>query len=108
MALCLMSASFACWAVSPLQRSHIPKSLTIRQCALPNLGHIGYEKYHLLLPGPDYKIFVATYVKFDEQVFDFAADSVKEVTGIRNITGGDDIIGDDIFSDDMCLLADDD
>jgi Reverse transcriptase (RNA-dependent DNA polymerase) len=108
MALCLMSASFACWAVSPLQRSHIPKSLTIRQCALPNLGHIGYEKYHLLLPGPDYKIFVATYVKFDEQVFDFAADAVKEVTGIRNITGGDDIIGDDIFSDDMCLLADDD
>jgi hypothetical protein len=42
-------------------------------------------------------------VKFDEQVFDFAADAVKEVTGIRNITGGDDII-----SDDMRLLADDD
>jgi hypothetical protein len=36
-------------------------------------------------------------------VFDFAADAVKEVTGIRNITGGDDII-----SDDMRLLADDD
>jgi Reverse transcriptase (RNA-dependent DNA polymerase) len=35
-------------------------------------------------------------------VFDFAADAVKEVTGIRNITGGDDII-----SDDMRLLADD-
>jgi hypothetical protein len=36
-------------------------------------------------------------------VFDFAADAVKDVTGIRNITGGDDII-----SDDMRLLADDD
>jgi hypothetical protein len=36
-------------------------------------------------------------------VFDFAADAVKEVTGIRNITGGDDII-----SDDMRLLSDDD
>jgi hypothetical protein len=35
MALCLMSASFACLAVSPLQRSHIPRSLTTRQCALP-------------------------------------------------------------------------
>jgi hypothetical protein len=33
-------------------------------------------------------------VKFDEQVFDFAADVVKEVTDIRNITGGDDIISD--------------
>jgi hypothetical protein len=42
-------------------------------------------------------------VKFDEQVFDFAADTVKEVTGMRNITGGDDII-----SDDMRLLDDDD
>jgi hypothetical protein len=42
-------------------------------------------------------------VKFDEQVFDFAADAVKEVTGIRNITGGDDII-----SEAMRLLADDD
>jgi hypothetical protein len=35
MALCLMSASFACLAVSPLQRSHIPRRLTTRQCALP-------------------------------------------------------------------------
>jgi Reverse transcriptase (RNA-dependent DNA polymerase) len=42
-------------------------------------------------------------VKFDEQVFDFAADAVKEVPGTRNITGGDDII-----SDDMRLLANDD
>jgi hypothetical protein len=42
-------------------------------------------------------------VKVDEQVFDFAAVSVKEVTDIRNITAGDDII-----SDDMRLLADDD
>jgi Reverse transcriptase (RNA-dependent DNA polymerase) len=36
-------------------------------------------------------------------VFDFAADVVKEVTGIRNFTGGEDII-----SDDMCLLASED
>jgi phosphohistidine phosphatase SixA len=42
-------------------------------------------------------------VKFDEQVFDSAAGAVKEVTGIRNITGRDDII-----SDDMRLLASDD
>jgi hypothetical protein len=42
-----------------------------------NLGHIGYGKYRLLLPGPDFKIFVATSVKFDEQVFDFAAYAVK-------------------------------
>jgi hypothetical protein len=42
-------------------------------------------------------------VNFDEQVFDFAADAVKEVTGIRKITEGDDII-----SDDMRLLADED
>jgi hypothetical protein len=68
-----------------------------------NLGHIGYGKYRLLLPEPDYKIFVATSVKFDKQVFDFAADAVKEVTGISNISGGDDII-----SDKMRLLADDD
>jgi hypothetical protein len=67
------------------------------------MGHIGYGNDRLLLPGSDYKIFVATSVKFDEQVFDFAADAVKEVTGIRNITRGDDII-----SDDMRLLANDD
>jgi hypothetical protein len=36
-------------------------------------------------------------------VFEFAAYAVKEVTGIRNITGGDDII-----SADMRLLANDD
>jgi hypothetical protein len=42
-------------------------------------------------------------VKFDEQVFDFAADAVKEVTGILNITEDDAII-----SDDMHLLASED
>jgi hypothetical protein len=42
-------------------------------------------------------------VKFDEQVFDSAADAVKGVTGIRNITGGDDTI-----SDDMRLLDSED
>jgi hypothetical protein len=36
-------------------------------------------------------------------VFDFAADAFKEVTGVRNITGGDDII-----SDDMRFLASED
>jgi Reverse transcriptase (RNA-dependent DNA polymerase) len=35
MALCLMSASFACLAVWPFQRSYIPRSSTTRQCALP-------------------------------------------------------------------------
>jgi hypothetical protein len=68
-----------------------------------NLGHIYYGKYRLLLSGPDYKIFVATSVKFDKQVFEFAADAIKEVTGICNIIGGDEII-----CDDMRLLADDD
>jgi hypothetical protein len=56
MALCLMSATFACLAVSPLQRSNIIRDSTTRHCALPNLGHIGYGKYRLLLSGPDYKI----------------------------------------------------
>jgi hypothetical protein len=42
-------------------------------------------------------------VKFDEQVFDFAADAVKKVTGTRNST-----LGDDIISDNMRLLANDD
>jgi hypothetical protein len=79
------------------------KKLDDKAVRATNLGHIGCGKYLLLLPGPDYKIFVATSVKFDEQVFDFAADAVKEVTGIRNITGGDDII-----SKDMRLLASED
>jgi hypothetical protein len=80
-----------------------PKKLDDKAVRATNLGHIGYGKYRLLLPGSDYKIFVATSVKFDEQVFDFAGDVVKEVTGTHNITGGDDII-----SDDMRLLANDD
>jgi hypothetical protein len=91
---------FGCVAFATLPH---PKKLDDKAVRATNLGHIGYRKYRLLLPGPEYKIFVATSVKFDEQVFDFAADAVKEVTGIRNITGGDDII-----SDDMRLLADDD
>jgi hypothetical protein len=91
---------FGCVAFATL--SH-PKNLDDKAVRATNLGHIGYGKYRLLLPEPDYKIFVATSLKFDEQVFDFAADTVKEATGIRNITGGDDIT-----SDDMRLLADDD
>jgi hypothetical protein len=78
-----------------------PKMLDDNVVRATSLGHIGYGKYRLLLPGPYYKIFVATSVKFDEQVFDFAADAVMEVTGIRNVTGGDDIINDDM----PCLLA---
>jgi hypothetical protein len=91
---------FGCVAFATL--SH-PKNLDNKAVRATNLGHIGYGKYRLLLPGPDYKIFVANSVKVDEQVFDFAADAVKEVTTIRNITGGDDII-----SDDMRLLASED
>jgi hypothetical protein len=91
---------FCCVAFATLPH---PKKLDDKAVRATNLGHIGYGKYRILRPGPDYKIFVATSVKFDEPVFDFAADAVKEVTGIRNITGGDDII-----SDDMPLLADDD
>jgi Reverse transcriptase (RNA-dependent DNA polymerase) len=90
---------FGCVAFATLPH---PMKIDEKAVRDTNLGHIGYGKYRLLLPGPDYKIFVATSVKFDEQVFDFAADAVKEVTGIRNITGGDDII-----SDDMHLLAND-
>jgi hypothetical protein len=57
------------------------KKLDDKAVRATNLGHIGCGKYLLLLPGPDY----------------------KEVTGIRNITGGDDII-----SKDMRLLASED
>jgi GAG-pre-integrase domain len=90
---------FGCVAFSKLPH---PKKLDNKALRATNLGHIGYGKYRLLLPEPDY-IFVATAVTFDEKVFDFAADAIKEVTGIRNITEGDDII-----SDDMRLLANDD
>jgi transposase InsO family protein len=88
---------FGCVAFATLP---YPKKLDDKAVRATSLRHIGYGKYRLLLPGPDYKIFVATSVKFDEQVFNSAADAVKEVTGIRNFTGGDDII-----SDDMRLLA---
>jgi hypothetical protein len=91
---------FGCVAFATLPR---PKKLDDKTVRATNLGHIGYGEYRLLLPGPDYKIFIAISVKFDEQVFDFAADVVKEVTDIRNIT-----VGDEIISDDMGLLADDD
>jgi hypothetical protein len=91
---------FGCIAFATIPN---PKKLDDKAVRATNLGHIGYGKYRLLLPRPDYKIFVATSVKFDEQVFDFAADPVKEATGIRNITEGDDII-----SDDMRLLASED
>jgi hypothetical protein len=91
---------FGCVAFATLPH---PKKLYDKAVRATNLGHIGYGKYRLLLPGPYYKIFFATSVKFDEKVFDFAADAVKDVTGTRNITGGDDTI-----SDDMRLLANDD
>jgi hypothetical protein len=44
-----------------------PKKLYDKALRATNLGHIGYGKYRLLLPGPDYKIFVATSVKFDSR-----------------------------------------
>jgi hypothetical protein len=91
---------FGCVAFATLPH---PKNLDDKAVRATNLGHIGYGKNRLLLPGPDYKIFVATSVKFYVQVIDFAADAVKAVTGIPNITGGDGII-----SYDICLLSDDD
>jgi transposase InsO family protein len=68
-----------------------PKKLKNKAVRATSLGHIGYGKYRLLLPGPECKIFIATSVKFDEEVFDNAADAAKEVTGISNAAGGDDI-----------------
>jgi hypothetical protein len=90
---------FGCVAFATLTHA---KKLNDKAVRATNLGHIGYGKYRLLLPGPDYKVFVATPSKFDEQVFDVATDAVKEVTDIRNITAGDDII-----SDYMRLFAND-
>jgi hypothetical protein len=69
-----------------------PKKLENKAVRATNLGHIGYDKYRLLRPGLEYKIFIATSVKFDEEVFDNAADAAKKVTGISNAAGGDDII----------------
>jgi hypothetical protein len=66
---------FGCVAFAKLPH---PKMLDEKAVRATNLGHIGYGKYRLLLPGPDYKIFVATSVNFDEKVFDSAADAVKE------------------------------
>jgi hypothetical protein len=91
---------FGCVAFATLPH---PKKLIDKVVRATNLGHIGYGKYRLLLSGPDYKVFIATSVKFDEQLLDFAAHAVNEVTDICNITAGDDII-----SDDMRLLADGD
>jgi hypothetical protein len=69
-----------------------PKKLDDKAVRATNLEHIGYGKYRLLLPGPEYKIFIATFVKFDENTFDNAADVDKEVTGISKAACGDDII----------------
>jgi hypothetical protein len=88
--MCLMSASFACLAVFATLPH--PKKLENKAMRATNLGHIGCGKYRLLLPELEYKIFIATSVKFDEEVFDNAADAAKEVTGISNAAGGDDII----------------
>jgi hypothetical protein len=67
---------FGCVAFAKLEH---PKKLDDKAVRATNLGHIGYGNYRQLLPGPDNKIFFATSVKFDEKVFDFAADAVKEV-----------------------------
>jgi hypothetical protein len=50
---------FVCVAFATLPD---PKNLDDKAVRATNLGHIGYGKYRLLLPGPDYKIFVATSV----------------------------------------------
>jgi hypothetical protein len=80
---------FSCAVFATLSHS---KKLENKAVRATNLGHIGYDKYRLLPPGLEYKIFIATSVKFDEEVFDDAADAAKEVTGISNAAGGDDII----------------
>jgi hypothetical protein len=82
-------AVFGCAVFATLPH---PKKLENKAVRATNLGHIGYGKYRLLLPGLEYTIFIATSVKFDEEVFDNAADAAKEVTGIGNAAGGDDII----------------
>jgi hypothetical protein len=69
-----------------------PKKLEDKDVRATNLELVGYGKYSLLLPGPEYKIFIVTSVKFDEEVFGNAVDAAKEVTGISKATGGDDII----------------
>jgi transposase InsO family protein len=58
---------FGCVAFATLPH---PRKLDDKAVRATNLGHIGYGKYRLLLPGPDYTIVVATSVKFDEQLFD--------------------------------------
>jgi hypothetical protein len=80
---------FGCASFAML--SH-PQKLYDKAVRATNLGCIGSGNYRLLLPGPDYKILVATSVKFDKKVFNFAANAVQKVTDIRNITGGDDTI----------------
>jgi hypothetical protein len=69
-----------------------PKKLEDKAVRATNLRHIGYGKYRLLLPGPDFKIFIAISVKFDEEDFGNAADAAKEVTGISKAVGGDEVI----------------
>jgi hypothetical protein len=74
---------FGCVAFATLPD---PKKLDDKAVCATILDHISHGKYRLLLPEPDYKTFVATSVKYDGQVFNFAADAVKEATSIRNIT----------------------
>jgi hypothetical protein len=84
---------FGCAVFVPLPH---PRKLDNKEARAANLGHIGYVKCRLLLPGHDYRIFIAISVKFDVEVFDFAADSAKNVTGKGNTTEDDDT-----FSDEM-------
>jgi hypothetical protein len=47
---------FGCVAFATLPHT---KKLDNKAVRATNLGHVGYGKYRLLLPGPDYKIFFA-------------------------------------------------
>jgi GAG-pre-integrase domain len=61
-------------------------------CARYQLGTYWLWKTSSTTSGTRVKIFIATSVKFDEEVFDNAADAAKEVIGISNAADGDDII----------------
>jgi hypothetical protein len=102
MALCLMSESFACLAVSPFPPSHIQEAQRQGSSRYQHGSH-WLRKVSSAAAGTRLHDISRDLCEVDEQVLDFAADAVKEVTGIRNITGGEEII-----SHDKRLLVDDD
>jgi hypothetical protein len=56
---------FGCAVFATLRHHNKLEDRAVRDT---DLGHIGYGKYRLLLLGSEYKIFIATSVKFDEEV----------------------------------------